>query len=77
MKNQNPKFDDFLKLDAVTMMDYFTIGEVKELLKLEPYNQETISYILDLIESFVESEEYLWCAMFKKELDRREELTLI
>lgn len=72
-----PKFDDLLKLDVTTMMDHFKIDEVALLLTVEPYNKETQSNLYTLMMDFVEEEEYLWCAMIKKELERREELTVI
>lgn len=74
---QQPRFDDFLKLDAVTMMDHFKIKEVKNLLKVEPYTKDTISDLTNLLNAFVEEEEYLWCVMLRDEINRRIELTVI
>ena len=75
--DQQNRFDDFLKLDVITIMDFYSIKDMKKLLKFEPYNSDTLIILNKLLSDFCEEEEYAWCQMILDEINRREELTII
>jgi hypothetical protein len=74
---QEKRFDDFLKLDVITISDYFTITELKVLLKTEPYNNSTNATLYNLMLQFADEEMYEWSAMLQKEIKRRKPLTIV
>lgn len=71
LKNEQEKFNDFLRLDCETIAEFFTLLELKIFLETEPYNRETLSLINNLIGDYEGREMYEWCAVLHEEYTKR------
>lgn len=67
---RNPDLD-FLILDYQTIFNCYSKDEIKLYLSLEPYSNDTLTSMYLLMLDFQEVEMYEYCAIIKKEIDKR------
>ena len=59
------------EVDANLISDYLSPFELGILLKLEPYSQDTDILLDNMMDFYLEEQEYLYCAILRDEINSR------